>query len=237
MKRTAIFTAAAFLACSNVQAQTLLIHDGFTPENGGASALNYASFANWNVSGVVDLIRSGDFGITCVAGTGSCVDIDGSQNTGGALTSKTAFSFSAGDRVVVSFMASGSQRTTATDVLRMSLNFSAPTTFSSYTSTIAGVTTSSGAPTFVNTGWSASATLAPTDAFSMWTLDFTAANAGTFVLILDTTSNDNVGPIVDDIAVRRFDAQTNVVPEPATWTLMLSGLGILGVAARRRRAV
>ena len=45
------------------------------------------------------------------------------------------------------------------------------------------------------------------------------------------SSNDNLGVTYDDL---RFTAD---VPEPATWAMMIGGLGLIGGAARRRAAL
>ncbi|MCC7055391.1 MAG: PEP-CTERM sorting domain-containing protein [Gemmatimonadaceae bacterium] len=231
MKRTLRLAAAAMLATSTAGAQTLLL-DTFDAENGGNSALNYATFGQWNVVGAVDLVKSGDFGISCVGGVGACVDLSGTASSSGSLISKTAFSFSAGDLVGVSFMASGNQRGYADDLLNLTLNFSSSTTFASYAVDLGGAAFSGG-PLLVGGGYGVGRLIGSSEAFSLWTIQFVAANAGSFTVGIGTTSDDNVGPMIDDVNIGI--AAGTVVPEPATWTLMLSGLGMLGVAARRRR--
>lgn len=85
--------AVAFLACPAVSLSSSF-EDSFDDEPGsgdgasGQSGLNYASFANWNVSlGTVDLIAQGDFGVSCANETGKCVDLDGSTGDAGVLVS------------------------------------------------------------------------------------------------------------------------------------------------------
>jgi hypothetical protein len=41
-------------------------------------------------------------------------------------------------------------------------------------------------------------------------------------------------PLFQQITITRLDAPLPGVPEPATWAMMLLGLGALGVAMRRR---
>ena len=233
MKLVLRVAAAAMFATSTAGAQTLLV-DTFDAENGGSTALNYASFTNWIVNGTVDVVRNGDFGIQCFGNTGSCVDLDGSQDTAGKLVSNTSFSFNAGDLVGISFMASGSQRGSASDLLQFMLNFSGSTTFSSYAGNFGGALTSGGTLA-VGTGYVGQNSLAGTSAWAPWTFQFIAANSGSFILSIGTTSADNVGPLIDDVSVG-VSSVNNVVPEPSTWALMLGGLGVLGLAARRRRA-
>ena len=89
-KYAAIFLAiAAFALASQVQAGTVVFTDNFNMENGGVGALNYFGFANWTVSdGTVDLIGAGtqwDF----YPGNGLYVDLDGSTEQAGTMTSTT----------------------------------------------------------------------------------------------------------------------------------------------------
>ena len=41
---------------------------------------------------------------------------------------------------------------------------------------------------------------------------------------------DNIGPILDNVSVSQ-------VPEPASWAMLITGFGMVGFAARRRRMV
>ena len=66
-----------------------LIHS-FGTENGGVGQFNYGSFANFNVSqGSVDLIGNGSF--DAYPGNGLYVDLAGTTNQFGALTTKSVF--------------------------------------------------------------------------------------------------------------------------------------------------
>ncbi|MBS3960497.1 MAG: PEP-CTERM sorting domain-containing protein [Sandarakinorhabdus sp.] len=47
---------------------------------------------------------------------------------------------------------------------------------------------------------------------------------------MGTTSNDNIGPILDNVLVTQ-------VPEPATWAMLIAGFGLVGFAMRRRRTL
>jgi hypothetical protein len=66
------------------------------------------------------------------------------------------------------------------------------------------------------------------DAFQTYTFSFVAATAGPVALSFKDDSHDNVGALLDNV-------QVSAVPEPASVAMMLAGLGLMGVAARRRR--
>jgi hypothetical protein len=210
----------------------VLLTDNFNSENGGNSALNYAGLANWNVTGQVDLVKSGDFGITCQGGTGACVDLDGSSGPG-RITTKNFLSFGAGDRVRFQFGQSGNQRVAGTDQLGFAADFLAPTSVSSRSWDVGGFVGSAGP--FANL---ATITITKNDyawdaAWSTGFFEFDAASAGSVRFSLFTNSGDNVGPIIDNVLVTR--APATVVPEPSTYALMATGLAGLAAVARRRR--
>src|SRR5690349_11263550 len=97
MKRHLLLLGVAALFAAPGQATTVF-SDNFDAENGGATALNYTGFTNFDVEGQVDLVKTGDFGIVCAGGSGSCVDLDGTSGPGRLLTS-SSFSFNAGDTI------------------------------------------------------------------------------------------------------------------------------------------
>jgi hypothetical protein len=72
---SSLLVAAAF-AVSAPASAGVVFSDNFNGENGGNSFLNYAGFNNFTVAGQVDLVKSGDYGISC---DGACVDLDGSS--------------------------------------------------------------------------------------------------------------------------------------------------------------
>lgn len=85
----AAVAAGLFIASSSARAGVLL-SDNFDGENGGVAQLNYTGFANFTVStGSVDLIGNGsnDF----YPGNGLYVDLAGSTNQFGALTTDLVF--------------------------------------------------------------------------------------------------------------------------------------------------
>jgi hypothetical protein len=64
-----------------------------------------------------------------------------------------------------------------------------------------------------------------------YSLVFTPLLSGTRYVRFSTWSNDNQGMLLDNVSVT-----TAAVPEPETYAMMLAGLGIVGLMARRRRA-
>jgi hypothetical protein len=97
---------AAFASASAAHASILVFSDNFNSENGGAAHLNYTKFANWNVvSGSVDLIGNGSFDF--YPGNGLYVDLDGSTQQAGTITTKSAF---AAGRYTLTFDLGGSHR-------------------------------------------------------------------------------------------------------------------------------
>ncbi len=90
MIRKIIFAAALMAVGAGTAAQASPAILSFGSENGGVPQLNYYGFANFNVSeGSVDLIGNGYF--DAYPGNGLYVDLAGSTNQYGALTTKTVY--------------------------------------------------------------------------------------------------------------------------------------------------
>ena len=221
---------------------TTVFSDNFDAENSGNTATNYTGFANFDVvaddgtavanTPSVDLLRQPNgFGLTCAGGAGSsCVDLDGSTNNGGRLITKNAFSFNAGDMVSLFIDVSGSQRGTIENIGLGFESAGGNILFNGITGVFPGI--GIGGPFNINNTISgfASSSLQSNAPFQTFTVQFTAGNAGSLRAFAQTTSNNNVGPIIDN-----FRLDITAVPEPASWALMIAGFGLVGSAMRRRK--
>lgn len=201
--------------------------DGFEAETAGPSILSYASFANWEVGeGTVDLIRSGQFGITCRSGN-YCVDLDGSTFAAGALSLNAPIAFDAGDLITVSWWLSGNQRNGQVDGFEALVSIGeTPMAFTELVVTIAGVDIPAadafGNALFFEDG------IPGQRGYLRYGWQFRAGAAGELSLSFQNAGGDNVGTILDDVNIR------SVIPEPASWALLIAGFGMVGAAARRR---
>ncbi len=209
--------------------------DTFDSENGGASALNYASFANWTVNpGTVDLVHSGDYGVNCFGGAGSCVDLDGSTNASGTLNS-ASYGFSVGQTVTLSWELSGNQRGAGPDQFFAGFTFGGTTPIADYT--LGGAFGNADLGSFTTDGITTSSSIADNAPFALYSISFKTLSSGTLIASIGQSqgllgSNDSVGPTLDDVTLSIDGA---AVPEPAAWTTILLGLGVAGIALRGRR--
>jgi hypothetical protein len=233
MKKLAFAAAFLFAVSAPLHAQ-ILLSDNFNSEGPAGSSLNFNLFTNWNVTGSVDLVNSGDYGITCAGGSGKCVDMDGSPGPG-KLTTKSFYSFVTGDKMRIAFDVSGNQRTSSTDDMSLTLGFSSATGGSSVFAAggFAAVNGSSFVPTLTQ---SYSTNVVGTAPFSTWIYEFTALNAGSVNYALSTSTTGSIGPMLDNVVISRTAANTSTVPEPSTYAMMAAGLVAMVVVSRRRRA-
>lgn len=227
MRLVSSVLALGALSLAAPASAAVVFSDTFDAENGGNSSLNYAAFANFSVVGKVDLVKSGNFGISC---SGSCVDLDGSPGPG-MIKSLSSFAFSAGDKVRLSFDIGGNQRNSDFDGFYAGFDFGVAEQMLDYgfnfgggdivvlpSVTQANITTSSG--------------IAGNKPFSTYSIFFTAGTAGALSFNIGTDSRNNVGPLLDKVALSIDKA---AVPEPAAWAMMLAGFGLVGSAMRRRQ--
>lgn len=229
--RKFLLTVVAMAAFTAPATAAVVYSNNFNAENGGNSQLNYNGFNGLSVTGgTVDLVKSGDFGITCAGGTGACVDLDGSTGNAG-LTSSGSYTFNAGDRVALSFLFSGNQRGGANDGFATRFLFA-----SAVSGTYGSESTNFGSQNYgsftAQPGLFLTISgIVPSYAMTDFEFYFIASNAGSVNFNFEDLGNDNVGVVIDDVSL-----SIGAVPEPSAWALMILGFGAVGAAARRRAA-
>ncbi|MGV3708854.1 MAG: PEP-CTERM sorting domain-containing protein [Gemmatimonas sp.] len=225
MKRF-LLVAASFMLSAAGHSQTLL-NDTFAGENGGVTQLNYNAFANWTVTGAVDLITPDNgYGLTC---TGSCVDLAGSPGPG-RLTSNP-FAFTSGDVLKMTIRLSGNQRNAQTNRVTFGADFTGGATIGQVKWFIQSADSMPGGLPYSNLTFPPA--IDGRSDFVSWSFQFQALGAGAASFFVGTLDPTSVGPILDDVLIERVVAQS-VVPEPSTYAMIALGLGALGLAVRRR---
>ena len=226
-----LWPALAIASLVAMPATATTFFDDFEDETAGGTILNYSGFANWTVSdGTVDLIRSGEFGITCRTGN-YCVDLDGSTGDAGVLTLSAPIAIGPGDVVDIVSWISGNQRGGGNDSvdIRLILKPEVPVTGFQFL-TESGYTLPVDFPGGLGLAI-IPRSIEPGAPFTNFGFRFTAGGATTLTLQFLPLDGDNIGAILDDVSIR----VTPAIPEPATWAMLIAGFGLVGAAARRRR--
>lgn len=227
MRKGVFVLAVSAVAFAAPASAAVVLSDNFDSEAGAPTTLNYTGFANFDVTGQVDLVGTNNpYGTT---GVGSYVDLDGTSGPG-RITTKNSYSFNAGDMITLSMRVSANQRDGNSDDFYAGFSFLSSTDVQQYT--LGGAW--SGNFGNLNTADLEShiSLIGPGGSYDLYTISFIAGEAGSLQAYAGTESGDNIGPLLDDFTLDISPGRA-AVPEPATLALMLGGLGFV---ARRRKA-
>ena len=225
MIKTAVAAAVLAVAtASGANAATVLFSQDF---NSLPQVLGTTTVPGFTVTGTVDIVTNGNFGISCVGNTGACLDIDGTPGPGRIQSNE--ISFVAGRAITISFDLGGNQRDNVTDDFEFGTSFDQTLALSNFSACF--YTFGCSAPVNIPfaSGIFAGFSVEGTDPWRSVFLTFTPATSGSLLLDFYSNSADNVGPLLDNVLV------SQAVPEPASWAMLIAGFGLVGAAARRRR--
>lgn len=227
-----IMAVAALFVAGSASAATIY-SSNFNTENGGVSSLNYNGFTGLNVAvGSVDLVATGNFGITCAGGVGACVDLNGSTNQTSRLE-VASFNFLANTEYTFSFDLSGNQRGTPDNSWFVGVDYDAGNVYNFFRlgGAFGNFDFFEG---FGTIGSSTGGTTASATPFQTYSIGFSLKNAGAATFYIGSNDVSNAGPIVDNLLIT---GESAAVPEPASWAMLITGFGLVGAVARRRRLV
>lgn len=240
---TAALAACALAGAATSANATQVFFENFNTLNGGLSANNYTvpGFAPLPTQRV-DLLHSGDLGISCAGGSGGCLDLESSLGYS-RLNGLTGFAAKAGDTVTLSFDMSDSQRGTSQDRFYAGFRFDAVLT--GVVLSRDGAWTGSTPPTPATSSVVVVGDIFGPFGFRHYTLSFVAPQDVMVKLALGggnpgapafgTPAPDDTGALLDNLGLD-ITSPAAAAPEPATWAMMLMGFGGLGATLRRRRA-
>ena len=208
-----VVAAATVCAVAPAGAGTVvLLSDTFDAEHGGVGAAEYSGFANF-IGANVDLLAPGYFFNLCQAAGGGtpCVDMEGSGN--GSLATRVFYEFTPGF-ATLQFDLAGDQRGHSNNTVTVALTSNLGATLFSETFNLASDADF--------TTFSRSVPIA--DAVSARLSFLSGGPADSYGMLLDNVVLASGAPDIP-----------SAVPEPESYALMLAGLGVLGLVARRRK--
>jgi hypothetical protein len=221
------------IAARPVQATTV-----FTENFNGETPALSASLSQFAVTGSVDVVAPiNPFGITVAApASGNVLDIDGT-GAAGLITTIASFAFNAGDNVRLAFDLGGSQRGDVGDTFVTSFLFGNNTGYNNLSGTglYSGLSGSGSVSDLENSLFVSGAT-----PFTSSSISFLAQNAGTLKFAFSSPSQDNIGPLLDNISLQVTPVTVSAFssnPEPSTWVTMLLGFGLIGGVMRKASKV
>jgi hypothetical protein len=211
----------------------------FTENFNGETPSLDAKLSQFSVTGSVDVVAPVNPWQITVSGpaSGNVLDIDGT-GPAGMITSIPAFTFHAGDTVTLAFDHGGSQRGGAGDTFTTAFLFGNTTPYSSLSGTglYSALSGNGSTADLVSSLFVSGA--AP---FTASSISFLAQDAGSLRFRFSSPSQDDVGPLLDNISLQVTPGATTGAstfspnPEPATWATMLLGFGLIGGAMRKSR--
>ena len=222
-----VVALAALSLCSMAQAGTILFSEDF--DSITANTLNITgSVASMDVFGGVDaVVPINPFGITGL--TSTVIDLDGTPGPGGV--GKGGFNLVAGRSYTLSFVLGGAQRGSPGDNLIVALlsDFSGDLDLVSGTGLFDTLDTG-----LLSADFAVLSFIPGNTPFGETSLTLRAMNNTSFAFRIATDSANNIGPLLDSV---KLTESAGVIPEPATWAMLIAGFGLVGTAMRRRRAV
>ena len=235
MRFAGLLIAAAAAVSAPAAHAEILFANNFDAEHGGVPVANYTGFDGLTVvGGPINLVGPWAPVLRCVGDKGQCIELYGTPKLPASFQSTTSYSFAAGDTVTLSFDVSGNQIGLNSQTLFDGFNFtSGPTKITR--STVNGLEQGPGTVTQI----ALSQSVWSRNPFSTKSISFTAAQEGAISFFIGGYYFGTGGLILDNLRLQREPsglAPVAAVPEPATWAMMLIGLGAVGGSLRRRKA-
>lgn len=236
MRQLYLLLVIAFALAGPAFGATVL-QDNFDGENGGIPTPDYSSFANFEIPGPspVGLVDTGTLGLP---GHGLAVQLGGLGHAAGGIETTNAFSFTAGELIILSLKVAGQQRPEPTRPISVDFFFDAPVDISEYGENIGGAQYRGPSAAFqvgqfaLSTDWFYPAGI-PNDLPFVTLTDWVVpATSGAFRVAIFGDAVDEPGPLIDDFILSVGDA----IPEPSTWFMLVTGVGLIGLVARRKSA-
>jgi hypothetical protein len=233
MARLSLAAVVASLISSTPSLAVTVFTENFNTEAPALSSM----LSQFAVTGSVDTVSAvNPYGITVPSpASGNILDINGT-GAAGRITSLSSFSFNAGDLITLAFDLGGSQRGDLGDTFNTSFLFGGNTAYSG----LSGTGLYSGLNGAGSTASLIESLFVPgTTPFTSSSISFLAGGAGSLRFAFDSPSQNNIGPLLDNISlnVSRVNnvALVGVVPEPSTWIMLGIGFGLIGFSLRRKR--